>query len=189
MTDPLQYLFAVLLLLAVPGPTNTMLAVAGATSDGKGLFRSIIASVAGYAVMITFARLVLLPLIAAYPLIGAALKLVVAAYLIYAAFKLWRAPIDVADARGQVSAGRIFTTTLINPKGLVFALSIIPQDHPLLPAYLAAFAGLALLTGGTWFLVGRGLARVSGTRAAALPRVGAVALAGFAVYIAWTAAG
>ena len=187
MTDPLQFLFAVVLLLAVPGPTNTVMATAGAVNRGEGPWRFMAAELAGYLAIVALARLVLLPLIDAWPVAGIALKLLVVAYLLYAALRLWRTPIAL-DERRRISPWLVATTTLLNPKGLIFALSVIPRAHQALWAYFVAFAILVLAIGCAWFLGGRTLAIVSGERAGLLPRVGAVALTGFAAYLAWSLA-
>jgi threonine/homoserine/homoserine lactone efflux protein len=189
MADPLQFLFAVLLLLAIPGPTNTVMAIAGATHRDEGLVKFLAATLLGYLSIIALARLLLLPLTAAYPPLGVALKLAVAVYLIYAAVRLWRAPLAISETSSPVGPALVFTTTLLNPKGLVFALSIIPQAHPLLWAYFAGFTGLVGIVGAGWFMAGRGLAHLSGARAGALPRVGALALVGFAAWLASSVAG
>lgn len=185
MTEPLQFLLAVVLLLAVPGPTNTVMATAGAVNRGEGPWRFMAAELAGYLAIVALARLVLLPLVDVYPAAGVALRLVVVAYLLYAAVRLWRTPIAL-DQRRRISPWLVTTTTLLNPKGLVFAISIIPRAHAALWAYFAAFSILVLTIGCAWFLGGRTLAILSGRRAGMLPRLGAVALTGFAAYLAWS---
>jgi hypothetical protein len=70
------------------------------------------------------------------------------------------------------------------PKGLIFAVAVFPHDHPQLWAYAAAFAALVVACGFLWFSLGRGLAALTGPRAAILPRVAAIALLGFAAIVA-----
>lgn len=189
MTDPLQFILAVALLLAVPGPTNTVMATAGATNRGEAPWLFMAAELGGYLSIIVLARLVLLPLTEAFPVVGTALKLIVVAYLLYAAFRLWRARLALTATSDRISGWLVYTTTVLNPKGLVFALSIIPKARPALWAYFAGFAVLVLAIGCAWFMTGRALAVVSGRRASVLPRVGAFALTGFAAYLASTLAG
>ena len=67
MTDPLLFILAVLTILGTPGPTNTLLATGGAV-DGVG--RSLpllLGELTGYLVAIAVIRVVLGPVIAAYP--------------------------------------------------------------------------------------------------------------------------
>lgn len=189
MTDPLQFILAVVLLLAVPGPTNTVMATAGATNRGEAPWPFMAAELVGYLSIIALARLVLLPLTEAFPLVGAGLKVVVVAYLLYAAFRLWRTRLVLTATSDRISGWLVYTTTVLNPKGLVFALTIIPKTHPALWAYFAGFAILVLLIGCAWFMAGRALVVVSGRRASLLPRLGALALTGFAAYLASTLAG
>jgi threonine/homoserine/homoserine lactone efflux protein len=47
MTDPVQFALAVLLLLAAPGPTNTMMALAGALNRDQRPVLFVLASMAG----------------------------------------------------------------------------------------------------------------------------------------------
>ena len=59
MTDPGQFAIAVLALLIAPGPTNTLMAVAGA-GPARILLPLLVAELAGYVVVIAVARLALL---------------------------------------------------------------------------------------------------------------------------------
>ena len=182
MTDPIQFALAVLLLLAAPGPTNTMMALAGAINRNERPWPYLVAALAGYLAIVLLARAALLPLIDAYPWTGIALKALVAVYLIYAAIRLWRTPIsDGTSAR--VTPQLVALTTFLNPKGLIFALAIIPRDHPALLGYFAAFSAMVLVVAGCWFIAGRVLGVLAGSRANVLPRVGSMALVGFAGYL------
>ena len=183
MTDPIQFVLAVLLLLATPGPTNTVMATAGAVNRGEWPWLFMLAELGGYLAIVMLARLVLLPVVDAHPWTGIALKSLVVLYLIYAAIKLWRTRIATEGASDRVSPQLVALTTFLNPKGLIFAITIIPRDHPMLPAFFGAFAVLVLLVGCCWFVAGRTLGVVAGPRAALLPRVGSVALVGFAGYL------
>lgn len=183
MTDPLQFFLAVLTLLVTPGPTNTVMATAGA-GPRRSPIPLLLAELFGYLAIITLARIALLPLIDLYPPAGAAVKIVVIVYLCYAAFRLWRNPITVTTQEVLVGPRLVFFTTLLNPKGLIFAVAVFPKDHPQLYAYFAAFAVFVGVCGFTWFSLGRGLSSLAGSRASLLPRVAAVALLGFAALLA-----
>lgn len=183
MTDPIQFALAVLLLLATPGPTNTVMATAGAVNRGEGPWLFMLAELCGYFAIVLLARLVLLPLIEGHPWVGVALKVLVVAYLVYAAIRLWRTPVAIDGIAGRITPQLVALTTFLNPKGLIFAIAIIPAQHPQLPAFFAAFAILVLVVGGGWFMAGRTLGVLAGKRADLLPRVGSVALVGFAFYL------
>ncbi|HWA45323.1 MAG TPA: LysE family transporter [Hypericibacter adhaerens] len=183
MTDPVQFALAVLLLLSVPGPTNTVMATAGAVNRGEWPWPFMLGELAGYFAIVLLARLVLLPLIDAVPWLGVALKCLVVLYLVYAAIRLWRTRLGNAGATGRVSVRLVFFTTFLNPKGLIFAIAIIPREHPALWGYFAAFAALVLAIGCCWFMAGRTLGVLAGRRAGVLPRLGSLALLGFAGYL------
>ena len=146
----------------------------------------LLAELVAYLLSIAVSRLILLPLIDLYPPVGIAVKIAIAVYLIFAGWRLWRS--QAAAVPGSLVGWRhVFATTALNPKGLLLAIGIFPQNDPLLAAYFAGFAVLVLLSGVTWFCIGRTLARLAGSSAALLPRLGASVLFGFAVYIAGTA--
>ncbi len=80
------------------------------------------------------------PVIHAWPLVGIALKVAVVAYLVVIAVRLWRHGNSLTDEKARIDVPAVFVTALLNPKALIFALSIIPAEHPALWAYIAAFA-------------------------------------------------
>lgn len=186
MTDPIGFALAALVLLAVPGPTNTVMATAGAVNRGAAPWLVLSAELCGYLAIVLLAKLALLPLIDAYPWIGITLKCVVVAYLGYAAFRLWHTRLAASGTSEQVSARLVFVTTFLNPKGLIIAVAILPRSDPMLAGYFAALAVLVLATGGAWYAAGRALGILAGKRANLLPRAGSLVLAGFAGYLATT---
>ena len=186
MGDPVAFVVAVLTLLITPGPTNTVMATTG-SGPPRSPWPLLAAELLGYLAIITLARLALLPLIDLYPPAGLAIKLAVVAYLVYAAVRLWRSPIALADGV-PVGVGTVFLTTFLNPKGLIFAVSVFPREAEQLWVYFAVFAVLVGLCGFAWFTLGRGLANIAGSRAAMLPRVASVALLVFAALLALSVA-
>lgn len=184
MVDLFQFLPAVVMLLLVPGPTNTVMATAGAGPRQSPLLL-LAAELAGYATIITLATILLVPLVAAWPPAGVIVKLVVSAYLVIIAIKLWRGRIAIeADQTKAVGPALVYLTTALNPKGLIFAMTVFPHGHPQLWMYAGLFAGCVVACGFSWFSLGRGLAALSGSHATILPRVASVALFGFAAIVA-----
>jgi threonine/homoserine/homoserine lactone efflux protein len=183
MTDPFQFLLTVAILLLVPGPTNTVMATAGA-GPRRSPLNLLVAELLGYATIITLATLLLVPLTAAWPPAGIVIKLTVVAYLVFVAVKLWTSRIRIGTSEELVGPRLIYATTALNPKGLVFAVTVFPHGHPHLWAYAAAFAGCVLICGFAWFSLGRGLASLSERGATLLPRVASIALIGFAALVA-----
>ena len=190
MSEPLLFLLAVLTLLGTPGPTNTLLATSGALAGVRPSLRLLAAELAGYLIAIIAIRMLLGPLFHAYPLIGMALKIAVAAYLVWVGIRLWLRGTTLANTSGTVTFGQVFVTTLLNPKALIFALTIIPAEHEQLAWYFAGFAIAVLSVGGAWILIGRAIGASAGERHATLvPRIASVALVGFAGFIVASAFG
>ncbi len=191
VTDALAFALAVLALLVVPGPTNTLLAASGAAAGFRGSLRIIPAEISGYALAIGLLMVVFGPLAAAHPALTVLSRLVASLYLAWSAVVLWRHAGRTAEAgRGRIDFRRVFTTTLLNPKALVFAFVIFPPPgSPALPLLAGLFAVLVVGVATLWIAVGAGLARSASSIAtpALIGRVAAVALSVFAVLIGGSA--
>lgn len=183
MTDPTMTFLAVAAVLAAPGPTNTLLAASGATVGVARSWRLLIAAIVGYLVAIVAIRSVLAPLLEAHPAVGVALKIAVALYLVWLAIKLWRQPLVLDAEVRSVTFGNVLITTLLNPKALIFALTVFPPDSSALAWSLAAFTATVAAAGGGWIVLGCLLGGAAGARAGLIPKGAAVALVGFAGYI------
>jgi threonine/homoserine/homoserine lactone efflux protein len=186
MSDLLPFVLAVLGLLATPGPTNTLMAASGAQ---RGLVKSLpllAGELGGYFLAIT-AWIELVGVAGqSQPLVPVITKFVAAAFLLWSAWKLW-ANAGHADINQRgITLGRVFATTLINPKGLVFAFAIFPQMGLVarLP-YLGVFAGLVIATAVGWMTLGTIAARSSAglLTSSRVERITAVALAVFAALL------
>ncbi|WP_245475173.1 LysE family translocator [Bradyrhizobium sp. Leo121] len=125
--DKVTFVAATLSLLATPGPTNTLLATSGA---GVGPCRSahlLAAELSGYLLAIVLLRSILGPVIATLPEFGIGLRIAVVIYLIYLAAMLWRHGARQVGDAAPVTFGRVFVTTLLNPKAIIFAFTILPS--------------------------------------------------------------
>jgi threonine/homoserine/homoserine lactone efflux protein len=176
-----------LALLATPGPTNTLMAAAGAQ---RGMGRSLpllAGELGGYCVAITVWIELVGAAAAGQPAVPVIAKFVAAAFLVWSAWKLWRNAGHADLAQRGITLGRVFTTTLINPKGLVFAFAIFPQAGFVarLP-YLGVFAGLVIATAIGWMALGTVAARSSAglLTSSRVERITAVALAVFGTLLA-----
>ena len=78
---------------------------------------------------------------------------------------------------------------MLNPKGLIFALAIIPFGNQTVALYLAAFAVAVLIMGAAWLVAGYFIGTVAGKKRHLVPRIASVALIGFAGLIAASAFG
>jgi threonine/homoserine/homoserine lactone efflux protein len=154
-----QFLFAVLALLLTPGPTNTLLAVSGAAVGLRRSLRIIPAETAGYLLVVVPLALFGGGLLDAAPQLGTAVKLGAAAWVLFLAVKLWRpAKTDAPDA--LVTPGRVLATTLLNPKGLIFGLVLLPRaGKPDFGLHLALFCASLLVVAVIWVVAGSMLSR------------------------------
>jgi threonine/homoserine/homoserine lactone efflux protein len=184
--DPFLFTLTVLAILGTPGPTNTLLATAGATAGFRRASPLLAAEASGYLISILTIGYLLGPVVAAYPAVGLALRLLVGAYLFYLALRLWRyGRVAEVAGRNAVTFRQVFVTTLLNPKALVFALGVIPLGAPQLWAYFTGFVGMLLCVGSAWiaFGSGAGIAAHAAGRTYLVPRVGALAVACFAAVL------
>ena len=185
--DPVLFALAIIALLGVPGPTNTLLATAGATAGLRSSIRLVPVETLGYLVAISLYELVLGPLVLGSPILFTILRLVVSSYLLWVTYELWSGSgiKFVADAP-LVTRRKLFVATVLNPKGSVLALAIIPFDGRATFLYLLAFTGLAATLAAGWI----GIGATIGTTATAsrqrhlVPRAGALVLGIFALLFA-----
>jgi threonine/homoserine/homoserine lactone efflux protein len=184
MNESLTFVVSVALLLATPGPTNTLLLTAGATSGPRSL-RLIPAEISGYLISILTIGYVIAPLLATFHMIAVVLRLIVAGYLAVLAIKLWQHAPSIAVDQRLIRFRDVFVTTLLNPKALLFALGIVPLRNAAVAWYLLAFCLLVAVIGSLWICLGLAIARgfVSESRKSVLPRMGAAVIAGFASYL------
>ena len=192
MTEFPAFAVAVVGLLAVPGPTNTLLATAGAATGVRAALRLLPGEIGGYLVAIGFFTQAVAPLIAGLPAVPVVIKILAGAYLVWLAARLWRDPgsATTVQANNPIRLRDVFLTTLLNPKALIFAFAIFPSGRTfeLLP-YALMFSVLVVGCGGAWVLLGDTLRRSSGGFATRrrVARASAIVLAVFAVTLAGSA--
>ncbi len=119
------FLSAVLALLIAPGPTNTLMGVAGAQAGLGRVVRLLPAELAGY--LTTILPLVWLgaEMLARWPAASLVLKLAAAVWVMALAVRMWGLRSAGAVSR-PVTARQVFVTTMLNPKALVFGLVLLP---------------------------------------------------------------
>jgi threonine/homoserine/homoserine lactone efflux protein len=187
MEDPRLFVIAALTILCVPGPTNTLLAVAGSSVGGKRALPLLLGEAGGYLIAILAIRLVLGPLIAEMPAAPQLLRLLVGIFLLTVSWSLWRRGLAATTSPDGplIRLRDVFITTLFNPKALIVALGIIPVGVPFLEYYLAGFLVLAATAGSGWIVVGAllgGTVRATG-RVALVPNIGAFVIGAFALVL------
>ena len=170
---PLELTIAILALLLTPGPTNTLVLLAGAERGMRGAMRLIPVELAGYLLTVVPLTLIGGSLAAAYPGLRTTVVLAAAVWVAVLALRLWWQPLDAQPlARplgtppflpATVGARAIFVTTALNPKGLIFGLALLPSPDRLL-GNLGLFAALVVLVALFWAAIGAALRRGGGDR-------------------------
>lgn len=187
----LSLMLAIALLLLTPGPTNILLAIAGATGTSRQSVPLLLAGCLGYLVtiipLVAFAG----PLLAEHPLLASVLKLTSAAWVTLLAIKLWFTPLTELSETGLVTARQMFVTTMLNPKALIFGIAILPNGGFIetLPR-LGIFTAIVLVVSVLWLSAGASVLRFASRRFPCLfCRVASSFLMTFAVSLAASSLG
>lgn len=155
----LQFCLAIAALLLTPGPTNTLMALAGAERGWLRAMRLAPLEVLAYGLVTIPLALIGEHLFAAHGPLRFTVTLVAAGWVAFLAVRLWRLPASgEAMAEGGTGARRLFTTTLSNPKGLVIGLVLLPSQQVLVTA-VAAFFALLIAVSAVWAGIGSTMAR------------------------------
>ena len=128
---------AVLALLLSPGPTNVLMALAGAQGGRRRVLLFVPAALAGYLAVVVPLAWLGAEMLGRWPLLAVGLKLAAAAWVMVLAVRLWGLR-GAGDRAGGVTAGRVLVTTMLNPKALIFGLVLLPApaDEAFLPKLL-----------------------------------------------------
>jgi threonine/homoserine/homoserine lactone efflux protein len=182
MIDPLLFALTVLAILGTPGPTNTLLATAGASDGLRRSLTLIPAEAAGYLIAIAALGYALGPLVAASPALGIGLRVAVGLYLLWMACKLWHGGRS-GFAERVITPARVFLTTLLNPKAIIFALGVVPFGQAPVALYLAGFTAIVAMVAFGWIGFGTLLGKAASAKGHSrlIPRIGAAAVAAFAM--------
>ncbi len=135
---------AMLTVLLVPGPTNSLLLQSG-VSRGLGGYslKLILAEWLAYLIQISAWGLSIDLLTANYAWVVVATKILAVVFLFYIALNLWFSV--QADASGKpsaISVSALFLATLTNPKGLFFASFVAPVGTFLQMENYLSFMGI-----------------------------------------------
>ncbi len=167
----IELAFALLALLATPGPTNTLLALAGAQGVRRPLVLPLV-ELAAYLATVVPLAIWGQHWLEATPMLRLILTLAAAVWVAMLAVRMWRHGTQPGSqgARAGVTALQVGVTTLLNPKALVFGLVLIPAG-PDLVAGLWLFAALVIVVSLAWLWLG---ARLAGRFQPLVNRGGAV---------------
>jgi threonine/homoserine/homoserine lactone efflux protein len=150
------FVTAAILLLVMPGPTDTLVVSYVLTRGRRSALASVPGVCLGYIVSLTLTLLGLGALLMTSAELFNALKIAGAAYLIYLGIKTWRAPVpETLDDDGRLAhdTWRMFTqafvVTALNPAGIMFYVAFFPQfidvSRPLMPQMVALGACFVVL--------------------------------------------
>ncbi len=183
MTLP-AFITAVLALLLAPGPTNTLMAVAGSQSGLARAARLIPAELVGYLTAILPLTLLGSRFFAEFPVAALILKFAAAVWVMFLAIKLWSRAQET-DGMGTVSAGRVYLTTTLNPKALVVSFILLPpMNDPAFAPRLSAFCALVIAVALVWGSAGNLLSGGKpGKRTQMVERIASVWLAAISVML------
>jgi len=188
------FLAGVAVILAMPGPTNTLLAAAGLRQGFMRSARLTGAELAGYLISITVWGRFLEQAAQAFPWLPVVVRVAASVYIAYLSIRMWRAAQTVPSAAQQVIGMRtLFVATLLNPKGILFASAIFPPAAFLtVSAYLifmAMFAALLVPIGLMWVAFGASLGsqKIKWISPAQVQRGASVVLGIFSLSLAWAA--
>ncbi|QHS46674.1 LysE family transporter [Klebsiella michiganensis] len=113
-------------LLLVPGPTNSLLFSSGVVRGYTGAIKLIVAEWSGYFISISLWSMMTGVMTSQLYELAIFIKLCCAVYLFVLAVKGWKAVWYNENGRYFVNYGKVVSTTILNPKALIFASVIFP---------------------------------------------------------------
>jgi threonine/homoserine/homoserine lactone efflux protein len=174
---------ALMVLLLTPGPTNTLMLMAGAERGWVGSLRLIPVEVAAYLAVIVPLALLAQGLSEQMEVLRPVVAVLAGLWVLYLAFRMWRTE-PVAGQEATVTPGRLALTTFLNPKGLIMGLVLLPAAGATGAAFAVLVVAIVVVAA---FWAGLGGAMPGAGAGAAVPaqwrRVAAVWLAGLSVMI------
>lgn len=156
-TNQALFVLEVISVLAIPGPTNSLLFVSGVSRGFQASLTLILAEVWAYLISISLLILILEPATRTHSAVGQLIRVLCSIYLAYLAVWLWRSGGHAAPDTHPITFRRVFLTTLMNPKNLIFAFGIFPRaltgSGELVP-YLGGFSAICTAVAAGWIAAG-----------------------------------
>ncbi|MDN7490971.1 LysE family transporter [Burkholderia sp. AU45274] len=119
--------FYAVLVLVVPGPTNTLLFSSGISVGLARTLPLVLAEAAGYVIAISVWGFSLLTFAAAHPHVLTVIKVACSSYLLLLAVNMWTQGRMEEDKLAKVVTWRnLFVATLLNPKAFLLASTAFP---------------------------------------------------------------
>lgn len=150
---------ALVLLLAVPGPTNTLLLRAGMLLGFRTSWKLAFVECLAYVLQVSLWGVALVYLAAYSPWALKATQMAAACYLLYVSYQLWqRKGETITPGKDRFSGLYFFWLTVMNPKGLLIVSFIAPaHTFTALADYALFMITLALVVipvGSAWIMLG-----------------------------------
>ena len=145
MTIP-NLILALAALLLMPGPTNTLLAVAGAERGLRASLSLIPFELSAYLAVTVPLALMGNLLASEVPMLNHVHAGLAGIWVLLLAIRMWHFRPDTPGT--SVTAWGVFVTTLLNPKGLIFGLVLLPG--PELPLRVFVFSLLVTVIAALW---------------------------------------
>lgn len=152
----LQFCLSLIALLFAPGPTNALLALAGAEAGARRSLRLLPLVVAAYAITVLPLSALGEDLLRQQHWMRAGMTLAAALWVGWMAYALWRRTGDVAASTGSVRGAKLFITTLLNPKAFIIGLVLIPSQ-PQQGFALGLFLAVLIAAAIGWTMIGGAL--------------------------------
>jgi threonine/homoserine/homoserine lactone efflux protein len=190
MSNLLMFAAAAAAVLAIPGPTNTVLAASGALAGVRRSLPLIFAALGGYGLSITILISLSGPILSAFPRFWTGLVSLLGLYLLLLAWRLWGGVADAAkDTHGAITVREVFIATLLNPKALILAFVVFPPLHGVKIAslYTGAVATIIVIASAGWIAVGASIGHLASRRDLLISRASAIVLVMFACGMAYAA--
>jgi len=144
-------------LLITPGPTNTLVFLAGAERGLPRALRLIPVELAGYLLTVIPLTLFGAAVLDTLPVLKAAVAIAAGIWVAILAVRLWHPPATGATG-ARADPRTLFVTTTLNPKALIFGLVLLPSSDQL-ALNLVAFAVLVMAVAILWAGAGAMLRR------------------------------
>lgn len=130
MVESWLFIFAVIAVLLIPGPTNAYLASAAHHQGMLKAFYLVPVELLGYIYGISIWSLLIHLTMPTWPLLIHILHIVSAGYVIWLAFHLWKTSHLKQHSLKNKSIARshLFKSTIKNPKSILFAVGIFPAS-------------------------------------------------------------
>lgn len=161
MIESWLYIFAVIAVLLVPGPTNALLA---SSAHHQGVLKTLMlvpVELLGFIYGISLWALLIHLSMPTWPNLIHILHIISTVYVLWLAFSLWKASNLEKHSKKNthLSKAQLFKSTLKNPKSLLFAAGIFPMwtwDSVQSYAYTLAVFSLCLIPCSLfWIYMGR----------------------------------